>query len=175
MATLGTTLVATNPRLAVSSTSMSRRSGPPWPANRKGDSQGGCQRRLTKTRRLCDGLMNPGEPDFLLIRATCRNSSVALVERFRSSNCIDISLVQRSAHQSQACLTLATNSVEIGNSRFRYARLEGRPQVRSCRRPIRRDARQEARSSGRGPSCPNSVRPIDRFHGIDSLGERGRF
>ena len=29
--------------------------------------------------------------------------------------------VQWSAHQSQACLTLATNSVEIGNSRFRCA------------------------------------------------------
>jgi hypothetical protein len=29
-----------------------------------------------------------------------------------------VRFVQRSAHQSQACLTLATNGVEIGNSRF---------------------------------------------------------
>ena len=100
MAALGAMLEATNPRPAVSLTSVSRRSGPPWPANRKSESRrrGRCQRRLTKTRRLCDGLMNPGEAQlFANPGDKSKFKSVALVERFRNSNHIDISLVQRSA------------------------------------------------------------------------------
>ena len=57
-----------------------------------------------------------------------------LVSEVRIISILSINLVLRSALQSQACLTLATDSVEIGNSRFRCARLEGRPQATWCRR-----------------------------------------
>jgi hypothetical protein len=53
-----------------------------------------------------------------------------------------VSFVQRSAHQSQACLTLATNGVEIGNSRFRCAsRMTATSEVAPA--AILRDARQK--------------------------------
>src|SRR6266849_9792625 len=52
-------------------------------------------------------------------------ASPGLLDRPLSRVCKNLSLILRSAHRSRACPTSAAQSVEIGNSRFRWARLEG--------------------------------------------------
>src|SRR6266849_273338 len=52
-------------------------------------------------------------------------ASPGLLDRPLSRVCKNLSLILRSAHRSRACPTSAAQSVEIGNSPFRWARLEG--------------------------------------------------
>jgi hypothetical protein len=75
-------------------------------------------------------------------RQTTESTAGATIERFRGSNHIDD--VLRSRHRSRARLTSVIESVEIGNSRFRCGRLEGRPQARPCRWPSFETRRKDA-------------------------------